>query len=128
MTTVSNVVTQGSVLGPFCFILFINDLPLSVDVSTVLFADDAAFVVKSSSLTDLYLKINKLFADFTTYLNNNRLVANSSKSKLIIFSFYPTQNLPKYKACHWHIHKFAVHCSTSNTDETLLCFCFSPPD
>jgi len=94
MMTVSNGVPQGSILGPLCFILFINDLPLSVDVRTVLFADDAAFVVKSSSLTDLYLKINKLFADLTIYLNNNRLVANSSKSKLMMFSSRPTQNLP----------------------------------
>lgn len=94
MMTVSNGVPQGSILGPLCFILFINDLPISVDVSTVLFADDAAFAVKSSSLTDLYLKINKLFAYLPIYLNNNRLVANSSKSKLMKFSSRPTQNLP----------------------------------
>ena len=79
-------VPQGSILGPLCFSLFINDLPLAVDTETVLFADDAAFIIKSLSLEGLYSKINKLFADLTTYLSRNRLIANASKSKLMIFN------------------------------------------
>ena len=42
---VTNGVPQGSILGPLCFNLFINDLPSAVDAHTVLFADDAAFVI-----------------------------------------------------------------------------------
>ena len=94
MRTVSTGVPQGSILGPICFSLFINDLPLAVEADTVLFADDAAFILRSSSLTDLYEKINKLFSDLTIYLNNNRLIANSAKSKLMMFSSRPAQNLP----------------------------------
>ena len=96
MLYVSNGVPQGSILGPLCFNLFINDLPLSVKANTVLFADDAAFVLKSPSMADLYCKITQLLGDLTTYLNNNRLVANSSKSKLMIFSSHPVQELPNF--------------------------------
>ena len=95
MMPISKGVPQGSILGPLCFSLFINDLPLAVDADTVLFADDAAFVIKAPSLAELYLKINKLFADLASYLNNNRLIANSSKSKLMMFSSRPTQDLPE---------------------------------
>ena len=42
---VANGVPQGSILGPVCFNLFINDLPSADDAHTVLFADDAAFVI-----------------------------------------------------------------------------------
>ena len=91
---ISHGVPQGSILGPLCFSLFINDLPLAVNAETVLFADDAAFVVKAETLEELYSKINKLFADLSTYLNCNRLIANSSKSKLMMFNSRPTQNLP----------------------------------
>ena len=94
MMTISTGVPQGSILGPICFSLFINDLPLAVEADTVLFADDAAFILKSSSLSDLYEKISKLFSDLSIYLNNNRLIANSAKSKLMMFSSRLTQNLP----------------------------------
>ena len=42
---VANGVPQGSILGPLCFNLSNNDLPSAVDAHTVLFADDAAFVI-----------------------------------------------------------------------------------
>lgn len=90
---VSSGVPQGSILGPLCFSLFINDMPLAVDEATVLFADDAAFIVTSPTLEGLYMKIIKLLSDLTEYLNINKLVPNSSKSKLMMFTSRPTGNL-----------------------------------
>ena len=87
-------VPQGSILGPVCFSLFINDLPLAVDADTILFADDAAFVISGPSLVELFYRIEKLFRDLNKYLNNNYLVANSSKCKLMMFSSRPTHHLP----------------------------------
>ena len=89
-------VPQGSILGPMCFSLFINDLPLAVDADTILFADDAAFIIYSPSLVELFSKIEKLFIDLNKYLNNNHLVANSSKCKLMMFSSRPTHHLPDF--------------------------------
>ena len=87
-------VPQGSILGPLCFTLFINDLPLAVEEDTVLFADDAAFVMKSYTLEGLLDKIRNLFTDLSAYLSINRLVPNATKSKLMMFSSRPTSNLP----------------------------------
>ena len=72
-------VPQGSILGPFCFSLFINDMPLAVKEEAILFADDAAFVILSQSLLGLYNKIKDLFADSTRYLNMNKLIPNAKK-------------------------------------------------
>ena len=78
-------VPQGSILGPICFSLFINDLPLAVKADVVLFADDAAFVITCDTFGGLILKIQELFMDLKNYLDMNQLVPNSNKSKLMVF-------------------------------------------
>ena len=81
-------------MGPLCFSLFINDLPLPVEENTVLFADDAAFIVTAETLQGLFNKLRNLFSDIDGYLRINRLVPNASKSKLMMFTSRPTTNLP----------------------------------
>ena len=87
-------VPQGSILGPLCFSLFINDMPLAVEETTVLFADDAAFIVTAETLEGLFNKLRNLFSHITGYLKVNRLVPNAAKSKLMMFTSRPTKNLP----------------------------------
>ena len=72
----------------------INDLPMAVKETTVLFADDAAFVLCSPTLEGFYQKIRQLFLDIASYLNINMLVPNSSKSKLMMFASRPIPVLP----------------------------------
>ena len=89
-------VPQGSILGPLCFSIYINDMPLAVEASTVLFADDAAFVLTSDTIEGLYHKIQKLLSDLSSYLNMNRLIPNSGKSKLMMFTSRPLVNNEKF--------------------------------
>ena len=49
---VTSGVTQGSVLGPLLFIVYINDLPSVVSSSTKMFADDTKVYREVPSLSD----------------------------------------------------------------------------
>ena len=91
---VSCGVPQGSIVGPLCFSLYINDMPMAVKVEVVLFADDAAFIITCRTLAGLYQRITELFSDLFSYLNMNKLVPNSRKSKLMMFKSRPTHELP----------------------------------
>ena len=54
--TTTSGVSQGSVLGPLLFILYINDLPVHVNTQTDIFADDATL----SSIGKLVQELNTL--------------------------------------------------------------------
>ena len=73
-TIVTSGVPQGAVLGPFLFLLYINDLPDNLSTSVRLFADDCILYTPirtqndSSLLQNDLLKLQKWQATLLTYL------------------------------------------------------------
>ena len=78
-------VPQGSVLGPLLFLVFINDLPLSVKHSnTILFADDTAIYYSGKNCNEIQNMMNEDLALVKKWLNDHRLTLNISKSKFVV--------------------------------------------
>ena len=76
---------QGSILGPILLLCFINDLNLSTELLTLLFADDTAIIESDSDLTALINRVNCELQKVANWFRTNRLAVNVNKTKYIIF-------------------------------------------
>lgn len=81
-------VPQGSVLGPTLFLIYINDLcSMSLENGKVFtYADDTALVFYDSSWSDLKSKTETGLRQVASWLHNNLLTLNLSKTNYISFS------------------------------------------
>ena len=80
-------VPQGSVLGPLLFLIYINDLPNSCDMSTWLFADDTALAVSSKHHKVLEEKLNIEANSVQNWLLANKLsIHYVKKTQYMLFT------------------------------------------
>ena len=79
-------VPQGSVLGPYLFVLYINDLPSALHNNCVLFADDTTLNASSRESSDSWLKLDRLEETCTNWFHCNKLKINKNKNQRIQFS------------------------------------------
>jgi hypothetical protein len=82
---ITHGVPQGSVLGPILFLLYINDLPNSIDIFSSLFADDTIFINSNENLKVLEINANLQLEKAKVWFQANKLSLNVSKTKYIVF-------------------------------------------
>ena len=77
-------VPQGSVLGPILFNIFINDLLLTIQESSICnFADDNTIYVCDLSIPRIINRLESDLALVSSWFSNNGMVANPDKFQLI---------------------------------------------
>ena len=93
-------VPQGSILGPLLFLVYINDLPDTIqDCHSTLFADDTTLLFSDISYDKLVSSMNLTISKVYKWLCLNKLSLNVDKTNYIIFrdprKKLPTQPLVK---------------------------------
>ncbi|MES9882533.1 MAG: reverse transcriptase family protein [Sedimenticola sp.] len=87
--TVQYGVPQGSILGPVLFLLFINDLPLSLAgnvTGTDLYADDTSIYDIQSSKTDLQNNLQEALTKLGKWCKSNGMLLNTDKTKVMLIT------------------------------------------
>lgn len=96
-SNISIGVPQGSILGPFLFLVYVNDLPMSVQgtgmCDMVLFADDTSLLFKVEKNKLNYDDVNFTLSCLLYWFTSNNLLLNSSKTKCVKFSLQNTKTL-----------------------------------
>ena len=93
--TVTCGVPQGSILGPLLFLIYINDLPDSLEFSSArMFGDDTTLTASGESVLDAEVAINHDLANIKQWLSANILSLNLVKTEyLLIGSRHNINNL-----------------------------------
>ena len=107
---IRNGVPQGTVLRPLLFIIFINDMKLSVKGSIIRLFADYTRILKHIASTDDTRVLQSDLSSVIKWAKRNNMSLHEDKFELLIHRHNPQNVLLA--------HAFAVHCQTS--DENLL--------
>jgi hypothetical protein len=87
-------IPQGSILGFFFFLIYINDLPSIIHKNnkTVLFADDTSIITDINKL-QFGINLNQTLEDIDAWFNANLLTLNFEKSQYVEFRSINWRNI-----------------------------------
>lgn len=79
-------VPQGSILGPFLFNIFINDVVRAISFAKIVcYADDTSIFLAGDNIGELTEQANDALDRLDVWTKKNALQINSSKTKVVIF-------------------------------------------
>ena len=89
-------VTRGSCLGSLLFLIYINDLLLAVQGSTVsMYADDTSLCHQALNMTQLNGAINNDLKRLDTWLQRNKISLNVTKTHSMLITTKQKRNILK---------------------------------
>lgn len=93
--TINAGVPQGSILGPWCYLIYANDLPSCTSCKVIIYADDTILLVSNRDLSIVSQVLSAEISNCFHWLTNNLLSMHMGKTETIVFSSKRKQHLTK---------------------------------
>lgn len=84
--TIPAGVPQGSILGPYLFILYLNDIPIQTRTKLACFADDTACFTSSNDMDLIIGRLQLAIENLHSFFTQWKLKLNSTKTEAILFT------------------------------------------
>lgn len=78
-------VSQGSILGPLLFLIYVNDMSGAVNHKLLLYADDSAILVADKRVSTIEILLQKELEVVSEWLVDNKLSLHLGKTESILF-------------------------------------------
>ena len=72
---------QGSILGPFLFLLYVHDLKQAVGCDLFLYADNSYLVYQHNDVSKIEQNLNKIFSEICDWFVDNQLSIHFGEDK-----------------------------------------------
>ena len=81
--------SQGSILGPLLYIIYVNDVfNVESNVKCVLHADDTVLILRDKDINNLFKRCSQFFALYSVWFTDNKLAVMLRKNQLRNFFYW----------------------------------------
>ena len=70
--SISGGVPQQSILGPLLFLIYVNDMPMTVKCNIFFYADDTCLIFQSKNIKDIEKQLKEDFANIGDWFVDNK--------------------------------------------------------
>ena len=83
---INSEIPQGSILGPFLYLLYVNDIfNISSEIKCIWYVDDTTLLITDSNLHNLIHRATNLFGLYSVWFKDNLLALNANKSQRMFY-------------------------------------------